>query len=318
MKSKHKYLFRALATTTLSLGAISIGNYLEFRNSTKNHLLYHSDSLCYKWRFGTIHYTKQGSGTPLLLLHDISSINCDYEWCKIKESLSENYTVYTLDFLGCGQSDKPSLTYTNFLYVQMLSDFIRNIVKQKTLVITSGNASSIATMTFNYDSTLISKAIFINPPSLKSTSKAPDQRKRMLKKLLSSPIIGTLIYNLQHSENIIEETINEQFANPESYLSEDELKLRKECAHLGFPSCKDLFTSLNTNYLDFPIQRAFKNLDNSIVLIGGTEEPHIVEIFNEYQKLNSSIEIDFVKDSKHYPALENPEELLNLISVYFL
>ena len=31
-----------------------------------------SASLCYHWRFGNIHYTKEGSGKPILLIHDLS------------------------------------------------------------------------------------------------------------------------------------------------------------------------------------------------------------------------------------------------------
>ena len=317
MKSKNKVLLKAVTTTALSLGAISIGNYKEFKRSTKNNLLANPNSLFYQWRFGKIHYTKHGKGTPLLLLHDLSPINCDYEWHLIIDKLSTKYTVYTLDFLGCGQSDKPSLTYTNFLYVQMLSDFIRQIIGQKTQVIASGNTCSIVTMLCNYDKQLVNKIIFINPPNLKSTSKAPSKRKKTLKKLLSLPIIGTLIYNLQHSENMIEESLQQQYSNFKQ-ISNEELLLRKECAHLGSPSCKDFFTSLNSDYLNFPTYRAFSNLNNSIILLGGTNEPNVYSILKEYKQLNPAIEIDFVHNSKHYPALENPNELLNLISVYFI
>ena len=317
MKSKNKFLLKAATTTAISLGVISIGNYKEFKHSTKNNLLSTPDSLFYEWRFGKIHYTKQGKGTSLLLLHELSPINCDYEWHLIKNELSKKYTVYTLDFLGCGQSDKPSLTYTNFLYVQMLADFIRQIIGQKSQIIASGNACSIVTMLCNYDKQLVDKIIFINPPNLKETSKAPSKRKRNLKKLLSLPIIGTLIYNLQHSENIIEETLQQQFLDSNS-ISKDDLLLRKECAHLGSSSCKDFFTSLKSDYLNFPICNTFKNLNNQIVILGGTNEPNIHSNLKEYKHLNPSIEIDFIKNSKHYPALENPTELLNLISIYFL
>ena len=33
-----------------------------------------SASLCYHWRFGNIHYTKEGSGKPILLIHDLSPL----------------------------------------------------------------------------------------------------------------------------------------------------------------------------------------------------------------------------------------------------
>ena len=47
MKSKNKVLLKAATTTALSLGVISIGNYKEFKLSTKNNLLANSNSLFY-------------------------------------------------------------------------------------------------------------------------------------------------------------------------------------------------------------------------------------------------------------------------------
>ena len=47
-------------------------------------------------------------------------------------------TVYTLDLLGCGKSDKPNFTYTNFLYVQLVTDFINNVIGEKADVIVTG------------------------------------------------------------------------------------------------------------------------------------------------------------------------------------
>ena len=55
-----------------------------------------------------------------------------YEWSKIEDELAIDHTVYTVDLLGCGRSDKSSITYTNFVYVQMISDFIKKIIGQKT------------------------------------------------------------------------------------------------------------------------------------------------------------------------------------------
>ena len=48
------------------------------------------------------------------------------------------HTVYTIDLLGCACSEKPGVTYTNFVYVQVICDFIRNVIGEKTDVITSG------------------------------------------------------------------------------------------------------------------------------------------------------------------------------------
>ena len=57
---------------------------------------------------GNIYYTKCGSGKPLLLIHDLHFASSGYEWESIREQLSRSYTVYTLDLLGCGRSEKPN------------------------------------------------------------------------------------------------------------------------------------------------------------------------------------------------------------------
>ena len=45
MKSKKKFLLKTATTTALSLGVISLWNYKEFKNSTKNNFLSNSNSL---------------------------------------------------------------------------------------------------------------------------------------------------------------------------------------------------------------------------------------------------------------------------------
>lgn len=50
----------------------------------------------------------------MLLLHDLHCASSGREWQYIEDALAQDHTVYTLDLLGCGRSDKPAITYTNF------------------------------------------------------------------------------------------------------------------------------------------------------------------------------------------------------------
>ena len=54
----------------------------------------------------TIHYLQQGSGKPLILVHGFAGST--YTWRKLIPLLADHYTVYALDLLGFGLSDKPS------------------------------------------------------------------------------------------------------------------------------------------------------------------------------------------------------------------
>ena len=52
-----------------------------------------------------IFYRKEGNGTPLLLVHGFPTSSWD--WHKVWDALTKKHTVYALDMIGFGYSDKP-------------------------------------------------------------------------------------------------------------------------------------------------------------------------------------------------------------------
>ena len=135
-----------------TLGAITIHliNKTLIEMATKDSLLNSSEGNYYDWRFGKIYYRKQGNGKPLLLLHDLDAESSGVEWKKVAAILAEKHTVYTVDLLGCGRSEKPNITYTNFLYVQMLTDFIKHIIGEKADVVATGESAAIAAVSYTH------------------------------------------------------------------------------------------------------------------------------------------------------------------------
>ena len=82
----------------------------------------------YNWKHGSIYYTKQGHGDPLLLIHDLYPSSSSAEWNEVIEDLSQSHTVYAIDLPGCGRSAKPHITYVNYFYTQLLSDFVTDVI----------------------------------------------------------------------------------------------------------------------------------------------------------------------------------------------
>ena len=91
MKAKNKLL----TLLTLAAGAATatavINKCIKVSATSKN-LLAESKSLCYKWRFGNIHYTKTGTGKPILLVHDLTAFSSGYEWTQLVNYLKDQYT----------------------------------------------------------------------------------------------------------------------------------------------------------------------------------------------------------------------------------
>ena len=122
----------------------------------------------------------------------------------VRRELAKNHTVYTIDLLGFGRSEKPNLTYTNYLYVQLLSDFIKSEIGHRTDIVATGAAASLAVMACGNSPELFDRLILVNPESLLSCSMVPGKNAKLYKFILDLPIVGTLIYTLQAAVRILQ------------------------------------------------------------------------------------------------------------------
>ena len=315
MKAKNK-LITLLLLSSSAVTATAVINKAIKISAVSHRLLVKPEARCYKWRLGTVHYTVSGSGKPLLLIHDLTPESSSYEWSCIVHSLSEHYKVYSIDLLGCGRSEKPNITYTNYLYVQLISDFIRSEIGHRTDVIVSGASASIAIMACSLNSELFDRLMLINPESILSSSQIPGKNAKLYKFILDLPLPGTLLYHFAVSRKSIEERFSKNyFYNPYSVKASC-VDAYYEAAHLG-ESPKSIFASVQCNYTKCNIANALKKIDNSIYLLGGSFEDNIEDIFAEYKLHNPAVEYTIIPNTKHLPQLESPQEVLNVISTYF-
>lgn len=313
MKKRLKNLFFHSALAIILLHSINLlVNFI----ATIKELLPMKSGNYYDWRFGKIYYEKQGSGNPLLLIHDLNAGGSGHEWNAVVEELAKTHTVYAIDLLGCGRSEKPKLTYTNFLYVQLLSDFIKNVIGHKTDVLASGSSAQLVLMACHYSDTLFNRIVLVNPDNLKQLNKVPSKKTKTLKFLLEIPIIGTTIYHiLTGKHNFDHEFMEYYFYNP--FKVEDEhIHAYYEAAHLEHSAGKYLYASLIGGYLNANILPALKAINQSIYIIGGEKEAYISDTISGYQEWNPSIEAATIEKSKHFPHLEVPEKFLDTLSLY--
>ena len=65
-----------------------------------------------------------------------------------------------MDLIGCGRSDKPAIKYTNFLYVQLISSFVQDIIKEKTDVVATNISATSVILANQLNKDLFNKIIF--------------------------------------------------------------------------------------------------------------------------------------------------------------
>lgn len=315
MKAKNK-LLTLMVLSAGAAAATAIINKLTQVSAVSKNLLTEPQSLCYRWRLGNIHYTKAGTGKPILLIHDLNAISSGYEWNQLVSRLKENYTVYTIDLLGCGRSEKPNIVYTNYLYVQLISDFIRSEIGHRTNIIASNESTSVPVMACANNPELFDQIMLINPLSLLDYSQIPGKSAKSYKFLIDIPILGTLLYHIASSKQEIKEYFTkEAFFNPYSVKS-SYIDFYYESAHLGIAP-KAVYASIKCNYTKCNIVNALKKINNSIYLIGGKEVININERLTEYKYYNPAIETVLIPEAKQLLQLERPAELFQMIKTYF-
>lgn len=313
MKKNQKIL---LTLTGLVIGTIHLLNRLECKACISKNILSSCDDEYYQWRFGNIRYRVQGSGAPVLLVHDLTPGASSYEFSKIAALLSSQYTVYSIDLLGYGLSDKPNMTYTNYLYVQMITDFIKHVIGKKTSVVASGHSATTAVMAAHNNSEYFHKLVLISPQDLYDGNQIPSKQNKLLKLLIDFPVIGTFIYNVHTNLTSFESKFRYEYLHQPLAQMEDTIDAYLESAHFGNCAGKYAYSSFLAKYTNTNILHALKEIDNSILLVSG-KEYHATDM-NEgnYLYFNRSIEAERIEGAKLLPQLEKPEETMTVISSF--
>ncbi|MDO4339831.1 MAG: alpha/beta fold hydrolase [Eubacteriales bacterium] len=315
-KSKHKIttfaILFAIATAIIHI----INKFISATASLKE-MLDTTGRNYYTWRYGELYYKKRGKGSPILLVHDMQPGASGYEWRQVEKALAANHTVYTLDLLGCGRSDKPGITYTNFVYVQMICDFIKNVIGEKTDVIASGFSGSFIIMACRNEKESFNKIMLVNPSKLSSLKQMPAQKDKLLKCIIEIPVFGTLIYHMIVSrESLNDLFIENLFYNP-FHIDKDMVDAYYEAAHKGGYYAKYVYASFASKLMNIDISSSLKVIDQSIFIIEGESESNGISIIKDYCELNPAIESTIIKKSKHFPHVENPDKFLEQVDIFF-
>lgn len=299
-----------------SIAAIHAINKVHTSLCTVKNLLSNSENYFYDWRFGKIRYQKKGKGAPLLFIHDLTIGSSNYEFHRLINNLTEKHEIYSMDLLGYGLSDKPSITYTNNLFEQLVGDFIKNVIGKKTSVVATGESVPFVIMACHNNPEIFNKIICINPQSLYLQNQIPSRQTSLLKYFIESPVIGTFTYHILSNRTSIEKTFHkEYFCHPEE-IREKYIYNYLEAAHLGGYNAKYAFASYAGKYMNMNILYELKGIDNSILMIGGEEEKDIKTTIENYKYYNAAIEDVYIKDTKHLPQLENPDAVLEQINMF--
>jgi pimeloyl-ACP methyl ester carboxylesterase len=255
LKKKHT-LLKIAGTLGTVTGMVEGINRLIFHLSVKDTEI-PDESHMVSWKNGDFYYEKienqereESEHAPILILHDLYPTESSESCRDLAESLSKERTVYLIDLLGCGKSEKAAITYTNYLYVLQVTKMIKEIIGEPVHLVACGRSGSIAAAVVHSQIELVKQLTFVDP-AWEEEEKVPDSGSRMTKKLIELPIVGTLLYNMAFK------------MNPN--------------AHLGGTNARYLYASMSGNYTNWNTSWMVKDLDIPVHTVWTKEIPDIEE-----------------------------------------
>ncbi len=303
----NKKFLQGFAIGIMSVAALEVFNKA-VNEKAKKYKLNVNEGYFYTWKEGSLHYTVKGEGKPVLLIHDLNVLSSGYEWKKIEDELAKNHKVYTLDLLGCGLSDKPNITYTNYTFVLMIKDFCKEIIKEKCDVISSNDSTATVIMADNIED-VFDKKILINPATFDIYAMETTRFNLIEKNILYLPIIGTTVYNLYASEKNIKAVVDSYLTN--KIELGDLSEAYYESSHFNNSRGKYLYACKKCSYLGVDIRNVLSNAKNIYIINGNDMPKHII---NEYHDINPDIKVNMIGNSRLLPHIENVNETLDAIN----
>ena len=149
----------------------------------------------FRWRGHKVFYTRRGTGSPLLLVHSIHAAASSFEWREVVDALAANHTVYTIDLVGFGLSDRPRARYTARFFIGLIGDFAAQVIGKPCVLVASSLSAAYAIVLGARDPGRFPALVLIEPTGLVRLHEAPSTGGGTARFAFETPVVGTALFN---------------------------------------------------------------------------------------------------------------------------
>ncbi|HEY3377874.1 MAG TPA: alpha/beta fold hydrolase [Armatimonadota bacterium] len=225
------------------------------------------DIAYYDWVYGRVAFYRLGQGPPVVLVHNPNAGASAWEWRKVFPELANTHTVYALDLLGYGISEKPDIPYRGSLYADLLHDFLEDVVGHPAHIIGSALGASYAVNVAVRRPELVERLVLVNPTG--TTSHLSTVTRGVTLGIMQAPVVGTSIYYSLVSRPGIERELREHIYYDPTFVTPEMVDFLHASAHQ--PGSQHAAVAFVTGLLDLPMRMAFADIDQPTLLIWGRD-----------------------------------------------
>jgi pimeloyl-ACP methyl ester carboxylesterase len=264
----------------------------------------------FPWKHGRIFYKELGlenSGVPIVFVHGIGAGISSFMWRKNFDPLSEKFRVYALDLLGFGFSDKPAAAnYSADLYVELISDFIRDVAGGPANLVASSLGAAYAVCVAEEHPELVNALILNAPAGYDTLNTRPRMSGAAFYGLLQSPVLGTSFYNVMASERSIRDYARRNLFYDYRRVTNRLVSNLYATSHQA--GAQHAVAAFLSGYLNVDMRVAFSRLSQRVILVWGKQDSTTpITKATALLALNPRAELEVFDFCRMMPEQEHPE-----------
>ncbi|HBB89621.1 MAG TPA: alpha/beta hydrolase [Blastocatellia bacterium] len=275
----------------------------------------------YNWKHGRVFYKTAGAkhdGPPLVFIHGVGAGASSFMWRKNFDELARDFRVYAFDLLGFGFSDKPAAAeYSADLYVELISDFLRDVSGYPANIIASSLGAAYAIRVADEHPELV-RALILNAPTGADTlNRRPGMAGAAFYGLLQSPVLGTSFYNVMASERSIRDYARNNLFYDHHRVTDRLVTNFYATSHQ--PGAQHAIAAFLSGYLNTETRAPFARLTQSVILVWGKQDATTpLEKRIALLELNERARLEIFDYCRMMPEQEHPEKFNELVREAFL
>ncbi len=250
---------------------------------------------------------------PLILLHGFgTSIG---HWRQNLDVLGEHHTVYALDMLGFGASEKASVTYKVELWVEQVYDFWRTFIGQPVVLVGNSIGSLVSLAAAAVHPDMVQGIVMLSLPDPSVREEAIPRFLRPIvigiENLVASPLLLKTLFRIVRRPGVVRRWAGLAYANRDAVTDELVDILVGPAQDRGSAQAfSAILKAMTSGQFGPSVKTVLPTLKIPIFLIWGQQDRMVPPTFgSQFAEYNSNLQLLKLDNAGHCPHDECPEQV---------
>ena len=236
-------------------------------------------------------------------------------WRQNLSVLGEHHTVYALDMLGFGASQKAPVSYQVDLWVEQVYDFWRTLIRHPVVLVGNSIGSLVTIAAAAKHPDMVAGIVMLSLPDLSVRQEAIPKLLRpaiaTIDNLVASPLLLKTVFRFVRRPSVVKRWAGLAYANKDAVTDELVDILVGPAQDRGSAQAfSAILKAMIGSQFSQPVKTLLPRLDIPILLIWGQQDRMVPPAFaRQFAAYNPKVQLLTLDNAGHCPHDECPDEV---------